>query len=251
MNRCCSALLISWPKFNLFCSGSAESQLFGPVPIDCFFLLLLLNLLIVWFFIEDTGLIWVGIIYTENSMPPPSLDDPVSLSKEDLLRLQLIELLQLGFDILEFLSSFPRHSHLSRVHHELSLCILEMRDLFIYLLDMMFSLRFVKQRLLCSHLLESGYALSFLKGGGSIILVNVDFLCWVFSIHRHEWYRWAHHWWIHRVRATLKWARLRIVNASIGMVLWNWVIKGCWLGLWTVLRCQKWIQVVCIEGVTL
>ena len=125
-------------------------------------------------------------------MSPPSLDDSVPLAEEYLLCLELIELVKLGFDIVEFLPSLAGNPDLSRVDHELSLCVLEIRDLLIDRLDVVVSLRFVKQRLLCGQLLQGRDSLPLLQGGRPVILVNVDLLSRVLAVHRDKRDRRAH-----------------------------------------------------------
>ena len=140
MNGGRSALLVGRAEFDLFGRGGAESQLFGAVPVDEFLLLLLLNLLIVSVLVEDTGLVGVGIVNAEDTVSPAGLDDSVPLAEEYLLSLELIELVQLGLDIVEFLPSLAGHPNLPRVDHELGLCVLEIRDLLIDRLDVVVSL---------------------------------------------------------------------------------------------------------------
>jgi len=163
MNGSRSALLVGRPEFDLFGRGGAESQLFGAVPVDEFLLLLLLNLLIVSVLVEDTGLVGVGIVNAENTVSPAGLDDSVPLSEEYLLGFELIELVELGLDIVEFLPSLAGHSYVPRINHKLRLRVSEVPNLLINRLNVLFPLRFVKQRLLCGQFLESGHSLPFLQ----------------------------------------------------------------------------------------
>jgi hypothetical protein len=59
----------------------------------------------------------------------------------------------------------------------------EVPNLLINRLNVLFSLRFVKQRLLCGQLLQGRDSLPLLQGGRPVILVNVDLLSRVLSVH--------------------------------------------------------------------
>lgn len=134
-------------------------------------------------FVENAGIVRVSVIDTEYSMSPARLDDSVSLAEEYLLCLKLIELFELCLDILKLLSSLPWHSYFPRVDHELCLCILEISNLLVDLLNVLLPFGLVKQRLLLAHLLHGGYPISLLQGRGPIVLIYVDLLRHVFSVH--------------------------------------------------------------------
>ncbi len=165
MNSGRSTLLISRPEFNLLSSGSAKSQFLQSISVDSLLLGLLLLLLFVSVFVEHASIVGVSIIDPEDSMSPASLNDSVPLAEEYLLGLELTELLKLRLDLLEFLPSLPGHPDFARVHHQLRLCIPEISDLLIYLLNVLLSLALVEQRLLRTiHLLQGGHAVSLLQG---------------------------------------------------------------------------------------
>lgn len=62
--------------------------------IDCIFLRLLIDFLLMLIFIEDRSIVYVSVHNTKDTVSPTTLEDPVTLAIELLLSLKHIELFQ-------------------------------------------------------------------------------------------------------------------------------------------------------------
>lgn len=62
--------------------------------IDCIFLRLLIDFLLMLIFIEDRSIVYVSVLNTKDTVSPTTLEDPVTLAIELLLSLKHIELFQ-------------------------------------------------------------------------------------------------------------------------------------------------------------
>jgi len=244
-----SALLFGRPELNLLAGCGAHSQILEPVVVYRIFFVLGQNSLVVAIFVENGALQAVWVINAKHTVTPTRLEDPVPLPEKHLLCLKLVEFFELRLDVLKFGPPFLGYSHFSWINKQFLLGFLKIFYFAVDELYVFFTFSLVKQRLFGHALLHGGYAVPLLKWGGPVVLIDVDFLGWVFAIHRDEGDAGAHDGRVHRVRAAappLHWLRqlLRIEHtrivvvaaASFSPVLRNRVLVNGRLRLGAVLR---------------
>ena len=200
MNSCFTSIHIDRAELYLFWGCQTNGELLFAVFINCFFFLLLHELLSMLFPVEYRILLWISILNTKYAVAPTTLENAISLPVEVVLGFHLIIVLELFLYLHQLFPSLFRASQCRQIMHQFILCLFEVRNsLCLHKFHMTLAFSFVVQRSILHTFLECLNWLSFLQRVRAIVNIHISCLRGVLSVHTDKSYAWADYTWGHCV----------------------------------------------------
>ena len=83
-------------------STKASFDLLEPATINDVLLFLPMIFVLLLLLIENWRVVWIGIVNSSNAMTPSCFHGSISLAKQDLILLKIVELAKLLFNFFDF-----------------------------------------------------------------------------------------------------------------------------------------------------